>query len=474
MGFLKERMSNTIVHFKIRQPLIAIFMDEKLDVIVIGAGFAGLTAAKKLQEAGFNFLLLEARNRVGGRVHTHYLDPSCYVDLGGQWIGATQDRVYALAREMEVSTFPTYNSGKNLISLNNKISSYRGLIPKIDLPSLINIDYFIKKLNRLAQTVDLEKPWCTPGASGLDSRTLAQFLRQNIYFSNARKVIKAGLETVFGCTAAEISLLFSLFYIKSGTSLDTLLNVENGAQQDRLVGGAQLVAERLAARFHSRIKFNQVVRQVIQHHDQVVVSGNDSNYKAKKLIIAIPPTLAGRIDYQPILPAQRDQLMQRMPMGTVIKTYAVYDQPFWRSKGLSGQVISDEHHMVQTVFDNSPPEAGQGILMGFSLAGRAQKLMNMSKEHRKSKILSSFVQFFGAEAADPRYYIDKVWAAEEFSRGCYTGFMPPGVCTTYAHTLKEPCGNIHWAGTETSSIWNGYIEGAIRSGERAAAEVIGM
>jgi monoamine oxidase len=444
---------------------------ELLDAIVIGAGYAGLTAARLLKDAGKTVLLLEARDRVGGRVHTHYIDNQLYVDLGGQWIGPTQDKIYALAQEMKVNTFKTYNEGKNVLVLNNKRREYTGLIPTIDLPSLLNIDFVLKKLDRLAQKIDLTHPWRSVHAKDLDRQTLATFLRNNIYFSHAQKIIEAGLETLFACSPSEISLLHALFYIKSGTNLNVLLNVENGAQQDRFVGGAQLIANKLAEILKENILLSQAVHKIKQDGGTVEVFTEKGIFSAKKVIVAVPPPMAQRIYYEPFLPAQRAQLLQRMPMGTVIKCMAIYEKPFWREQGYSGQAILEEGY-IQVTFDNSPSDAQHGILLGFSLADRAKQLMGFSQEERKPLVLNTFKRLFGEKAANPLYYIDKCWAEEEWSRGCYVGYMTTGAWTSLGEALAKPFGNIHWAGTETSPIWNGYIEGAIRSGERVVKEIL--
>lgn len=442
------------------------------DCVVVGAGFAGLTAARKLIDAGKQVAVLEARNRVGGRVHTHHIDEETYVDLGGQWIGPTQDKIRTLAAEMGVETFGTYNQGKNILAVGGRIRSYRGLIPKLDPLSLLNLDYVIRRLERMARRVDLEQPWRTPGARKWDRMTLASFVNGLTLSGKARQVLEAGLETVFAAPASEISLLHALFYIKSGTSLDVLLSIDGGAQQERFVGGAQQVADRLADGFRSDIHLRHPVHRIRQKEEGVMVSGADFSFQARHVIIAIPPPLALRIEFLPALPGNRDQLMQRLFMGSVIKCYAIYERPWWRDEGWSGQVVAGDDYWLQTVFDNSPPNVSKGMLMGFCLAGRARRLMAMNTHQRKQRIVADLVRLFGKRAENPRFYIDKSWAEESYSRGCYVALMPPGAWTTFAEALHKPIGCIHWAGTETSDVWNGYIEGAIRSGERAAKEVL--
>jgi monoamine oxidase len=450
-------------------------MDTLYDVVVVGAGYAGLIAARQLKQAGKKIKLLEARERVGGRIHTHYLsdlDDTTYLDLGGQWIGPSQDKMYELAKEFNVETFQTYDKGKSILAFGNRLKTYSGTIPRLSFIALFGLNKIINKLEKLAKTVNLDTPWETPNAAEWDAITLASFINKETGNKDARTLINAGLETVFACKSSEISLLFALFYIKSGTSLECLLGTIGGAQQDRFIGGAQLIAQRIAATLENELQLNSPVKKVEQSKEEVLIKGDGFSIRAKKVIIAIPPTLASRIDYQPILPASRDQLTQRVPMGTVIKCYAIYERPFWRDKGLSGQAVTDENFQVQTVFDNSPHDASKGMLMGFCLADRARPLMDKTEAERKDIIIENFVRLFGEEAANPIYYIDKSWANEEWSRGCYTGLLTPGTMTSYKNALREPCGHIHWAGTETATVWNGYIDGAVRSGERAAQEVL--
>lgn len=441
------------------------------DTIVIGAGYAGLTATRELIKAGKSVLLLEARDRVGGRVYTKYFDDGSYVDLGGAWVGPTQDKIYALAKEFGVQTFPTYDEGKSTLLFNGKIKRYKGLIPPLPIGSLLSLDFAIKRMNKLSKTVDLESPWKTPNAAYYDSMTLATWMDKQMSFKTAKIMFKLAAESIWAADPNEISMLHALFYTKSGKDLDTLMNVKNGAQEERLVGGASQPALRLAETFKENIRLNSVVRQITQEGNQVIVKGDGFEFTAKKVVVALPPILAGKINYSPMMPANREQLTQRMPMGVVCKTYAIYDKPFWREDGLNGLSATNEGYTTVT-FDNSPKDGSQGIMMGFVLGNQAKAFANLSAEERKASILDSFVKFYGEKARNPIMYLDHSWAEEEFTRGCYAGLMPTGVWTSVGKALRKPVGNIHWAGTETSDIWNGYIDGAIRSGERVAKEIL--
>jgi monoamine oxidase len=462
----------TIFHFKLKNNLqILLKMSTNFDFIVIGAGYAGLTATRQLLKAGKSVKLLEARERVGGRVHTQQFE-GFYLDMGGTWVGPTQDKIYELIREFGISTFPTYDEGKSTLIMNGKTKNYKGLIPPLPIPSLLSLDGAIKKMTKLSKSVNLQEPWETPEAMKWDSMTLQTWMDKQMSFDTAKNLFKIAVETIWAAHPNEISMLHALFYTKSGTDLDTLMNIKGGAQEERVLGGAMSVALKMAESFpENTIQFNTPVKAIVQDGDKVEVIGKDFNYSCKKVIVAIPPTLAGRIDYQPLLPANRDQLMQRIPMGTVWKCYAVYDRPFWRDKGLNGLAVSDEGY-VSVTFDNSPKDGSKGIMMGFVLANQAKDFSLLSESERKKAILSQFEGFFGKEAASPNLYIDKSWAEEEFTRGCYAGVMPTGAWTSLGKHLREPIGNIHWAGTETSDVWNGYIDGAVRSGERAALEVL--
>jgi len=447
-------------------------MPKTPDVIVVGAGLAGLTAAEALHRAGCHVLLLEARDRVGGRVFTRKLDEETYVDLGAQWIGPTQDSMYALCERFGVQLYETYNQGKNVLALGERLRTYTGLIPRMSIPALMNLEWVLRRLESAARRIPIDTPWTAPDAARLDGQTLESFLRRHCLSRSARQVIDAGLETVFAASASELSLLFALFYIRSGTSLETLINIDNGAQQHRLRGGVQQLAEGLAEGLGDGLRLSAPVHAIRQEWDGVEVYGEGFRFQAKRVVVAVPPALAARIAFDPPLHPLRDQLLQRLPMGCVIKCYGIYERPFWRERGFSGQAVAGPQYPLQTVFDNSPAEGKPGMLMGFSLAGRARKLLALPPEERRKAVLDTFARFFGEEARRPLHYLDKAWSEDPWSRGCYTGIAPPGVLTQLGARLRRPEGRIHWAGTETAERWNGYMEGAVRSGRRAAQEVL--
>jgi monoamine oxidase len=441
-----------------------------VDVAVVGAGFAGLTAARDLAGSGQSVCVLEARSRVGGRVFTTTLDDGTPIDLGGQWTGPTQDAVHALAESCRAETFLTYTKGDNLVQINGRIKRYKGTIPSVGPFSLLNVGWAMWRLDRLAAQVPRDKPWTASRAREWDEQTLATWLNGQVYFKAARDLLDVGLETIFSASPSDISLLHALFYIQSAGNLDRLLAVENGAQQNCFTFGMQSMAEALAGELGGAVRLGSRVRSIEQTAERVMVSGEQFCVTARRAIVAIPPVLAGRIDYTPALPGHRDQLTQRVPMGSVIKCMAVYETPFWREDGLSGQMVSDTGP-VRVTFDNSPKTGKPGILLGFIEGHAARQLGRKSEKERREIVVQVLARHYGPRAQKPVAYVEKDWSDDEWSRGGYAGIMGPGVWTSYGSALREPVGRIHWAGTETADVWNGYVEGAIRSGARAAKEV---
>jgi monoamine oxidase len=444
---------------------------ENVDVVVVGAGLAGLTAARRIQQEGRRVVVLEARDRVGGRVLNHTFADGTIVELGGQWVGPTQDRVLAFAEEFGIGTFPTYEAGEHLAGINGGVRRWVGETFGLDEEALIDVGESQAALEELAKTVPLDAPWEAPGARELDAQTLDSWLASNVKTEQGLSFWRMLVPALFSAQADQMSLLHFLFYIHSGGLIDMLVATGGGAQDSRVVGGSQAIALRAAEELGGAVRLGCSVHLIRQDADGVEVVHDGGSVQAERVIVAVPPALAGRIRYRPALPGLRDQLTQQVPMGSVIKLQIRYERAFWRDNGLSGFALSLEDP-VSVTFDNSPADGRCGVLLGFLEGEHATTASLLSAEERRELALRCFGKFFGDEALRPVEYIELDWTDEEYSRGCYGGRMGTGTWTRYARALREPVGRIHWAGTETADVWNGYMDGAVRSGERAAEEVL--
>jgi monoamine oxidase len=454
-----------------RRILHAVAERIETDFVVVGAGLAGLTAARHLVDAGREVVVLEARDRVGGRTLNHTFADGTVVELGGQWIGPTQRRMERLTRELGLETFPTYNTGEHLLQFGTASARYRGTIPPISPVVVADMAQAQTRFDRMARRVPLEAPWTAPNAETWDTQTFETWIRRNAFTPKARSLLRLYSAAVFAAEPGDFSLLHALFYTHSGGGVDMLAGTHGGAQQDRIVGGSQLVALKLAEQLGERVRLSTPVRRIEQRGDRVFVLGDAQLVAAERAIVAIPPTLAARIAYNPPMPGFRDQLLQHLPAGSVIKCNVVYDSPFWRDDGLTGQATRD-HGPVKITFDNSPPSGSPGVMLAFLEGEAARKLGRASEAERRDAVVASLVDLFGPKARTPADYVELDWSAQEWTRGCYGAHFPTGVWTQYGRALREPVGRVHWAGAELGTVWSGYMDGAVQSGERAAAGVL--
>ncbi|MEX0682875.1 MAG: FAD-dependent oxidoreductase [Dehalococcoidia bacterium] len=442
------------------------------DVCVVGAGYAGLTAARRVSQAGLTAVIVEARGRVGGRVWTCQLEDGTPLDMGGTWVGPGQDAVYALALELGISTYPTYATGETVfVDAQGNVSSYRGSLPPIGPLPIASLAQGMFRLDALARSVSLEAPWKGKRARNWDSRSVGSWIDGQVPTRTAKHLLAAAVRGLLTADPSEISLLQFLHLVRSaGGGLNAILAVEGGYQQDRLTGGAQSMANAMAQELGEAVRLNAPVREIEQDDLGMTVRGDTLTVRAKRTIVAIPPRLAGRVRYSPALPADHAQLLDRMPAGEIIKIMTVYEEPFWRADGRSGQSVAIDSP-IETTLDASP-KSGRGVLASFAFGPFARSLARLTPDVRKDLVLDALRLRFGAKAGEPIAYEEADWEREEWTRGCSAAHLATGVLTQFGRWLRVPVGRIHWAGTETATTSWGTIDGAIRSGQRAADEAL--
>ena len=444
-------------------------------VIVIGAGFSGLAAADALSAAGRQVTILEARDRVGGRARTEQLPDDIWLDYGGQWLGPGQTEMYALAERLGHGTWPMYVKGYVRTIFSGRKGRFKGSIP-YNLPLAGQWDLLKAVVRWYWQSwrVPLDAPWQARNAAKLDAMTVGDWMRAHLSHADSTSTFQIAIESVFAAHPDDISLLHALHYTRAGQGFLSVTESEGGAQQDRLQRGVQPLAESYVSVLEKRgvlCKLAEPVLRIEQTEKEVQVQTEAGTYSADRVICAAPPVLAAEIKFEPALPEDKLTCLQGLEPGCAIKCFAVYDKPFWREQGWSGSAISDVGP-IHVCFDVTPPEEQRGILMGFIEGRDGIRESDNTPEERREKFLDALVSFFGEAAAEPVAYYDHTWRHDEWARGCYAGVASPGVVSTVGYQLRKPHGRIHWAGTETSTQWAGYFEGAVRAGKRAAEEVL--
>ncbi|MGW3289807.1 flavin monoamine oxidase family protein [Streptomyces sp. NPDC001002] len=450
-----------------------------VDVVVVGAGISGLVTARAVAAAGRSVAVVEARDRVGGRVWNHTLAGGAVVELGGAFVGPTQDRILALAGELGIKTFKQYEQGRNVyITRTGRRHTYRGTTPPSPtvLPDALHLQL---RLNSMSRQVPVDAPWNAPKAAEWDATSVRTWLRKNTVNPRTSDLLLAYLHPLLGADPSEMSLLFLLWYLATAGdeshpgTFDRSAGITGGAQESRIVGGSQLIPLRIAEKLGEAVVLDAPVRRITQDDDHVLVVSDAGDFRAGRAVVAMPPQLCGQIDFDPLPPPLRQQMVIRRPMGRLMKVHVVYDTPFWREMGLCGGAVMDEDP-VRITFENSPPDASVGVMMTFIGGTSWQDWGNRPVEERRAAVLKAYAKLFGPKALNPLDYIEQDWTRERWTGGAPTAIAGPGVISTYGSQIRTPVGRVHWAGTETATYWTGYMEGAVRAGERAAAEVLAV
>jgi monoamine oxidase len=479
--------------------------EEVYDCVVVGGGVSGLVAARRLQDAQLSVLVLEARDRVGGRTYSAEVADGGdrrRVDLGGQWIGPSQRRISALVSELKLETCAQRGSkpsdGRSVGVIEGVRGEFSGIVPPVpslvpgvpSLLALLDVDAMLKGMDALSALVPVDRPWNAADAQRLDSQTALQWVESATRTAAARELAGVFANMVLASELHEVSLLSFLWYIRCAGGSTPLLEMSpdlNGAQATKLVRGMQAVSDELVDRIGRRhVRLQCPVRRVLQRPDglcevsyearEAARPGGSAPYRrvmARRVVLALAPTLISRISIEPPLPPSRVQLQQRMPMGSAIKVHLHYATSWWREDGLCGFAV-DTRGPVRAVFDASTSDDAHHALVAFVAGAEARRWGERPLEERREAVVRHVGGIFArpADAAKLTGYAEMDWTREEFSGGCYVGVLPPGVLTAFGEALRRPVGRLHFAGTETATEWVGYIDGAVQAGERAADEVL--
>jgi monoamine oxidase len=449
-------------------------MPERIDadVCVVGAGYAGLTAARRLSQAGKSVVVLEARDRVGGRIWTHALPDGSSVDRGGAWLAPKHDAIFALAQEVGVFTYKTWVEGAHLLIDGGRTRRYTGLVPKISPLAVGTTVLAMAKVDRMARRVPLEAPWTAKRAAEWDSRSIAWWLeRSGIRTTIGRDLFEMAVRGLFTGDLNDASLLHLLFLVRGHGSIGTLLSIEGGSQENMVDGGAGSIAQRVADDLGDAVRLGAPVRSITQREDHVLVDTGALTVSAGRAVVTVPPALALEIAFDPALSDDRVTLYRNAVAGPETKTLVVYDEPFWRDDGFSGQT-SEPGSAAEVTLDATSVSGHPGVLASFTFGPVAQRLDSLDPAERRQAVLDALTARLGPHAASPAHFIETAWWTEKWTRGCSMAHFRPGILSRYGQLLREPLGRVHWAGTETSTTSHGAIDGAVRSGERAAAEIL--
>ncbi|MDG5486046.1 flavin monoamine oxidase family protein [Mycolicibacterium gadium] len=440
-----------------------------VDVVIVGAGFAGLSAADRLVSMGASVLVLEGRGRVGGRAFSGEVG-GVKVDLGATWVSPRHTAIRDLAKRMGCTTTGQFNQGRNVLWMAGRRRTYKGTIPAVSPAVLVDMARMQRSLEKLVRTVDVDAAWESPDATQLDAISFGEWLDRKRALPSTRALMAIVSKVQWGCSPADVSLLHVLRYIRAAGGLSHMLDVDNGANQDRITETTQEIAKRLAERLGDRVVVDAPVRRITQDDNGTTVQTDSATIKAKYAIVTVAPAHRANIEFQPALPEKAAGLTRTWPMGALSKAFVAYEKPFWRADGLSGEGLTDTGTAFIT-FDVSPDESGPGILMVFC---SPRVFDGFSPEMRRSRVIKQLVDLYGPQAMTPIDYIDHCWGTDSFAPGGPHPAAPPYASVSYGSALIDPHGRIHWAGTETAGEWAGTMNGAVLTGLRAAERVAGL
>ena len=437
-----------------------------VDVVVVGAGFAGLSAAERLMSMGRSVRVVEGRDRVGGRSVSGEV-AGVKVDLGATWVSPRHTAIRSLADSVGCTTVDQFAEGRNVLWMAGKRRTYSSTIPKVSPVALADMARVQAALEKLVATIDVDAAWESPAAPQLDAISFGEWLDQKHALSATRALMTVVSKVQWGCTPGDVSLLHALRYIRAAGGVDHMLDVEGGQQQHRYRETTQEIAKRVAERLGDSIVLDEPVRRIEQDDTGVTVRTDHEIVTAPYAIVTAAPAHRADIEFQPALPERAEGLVRNWRMGVLSKAFVAYDKPFWRTNGLSGEAVTDTGTVFIT-FDVSPDPDGPGILMAFC---DPRVFDGFTPDIRRTRVIEQLADLYGEQARGPIDYLDHCWGSEPFAPGGPNPAVAPYATVTYGSALTEPHGRIHWAGTETAGEWAGCMNGAVLTGQRAAERV---